>query len=136
MAKHCGSHSRKKMSKQTMNCGSTPKSAAVITISTAISTSSTAVMSSSTAVITSSTAVISSSTAVTPDRSDTEACHKYGLEHLRIERERMTNLHPAPTLDFALKLDEVQLRLSKLRRIHEPHRTSSVRGGEHIYEEK
>ena len=83
----------------------TPNMAAVITISTAISTSSTAVM--------------SSSTAVTPDRSDTEACHKYGLEHLRIERERLTNLLPAHTLDFALKHDEVQHPLSKLRRNHE-----------------
>ena len=90
-----------------MNCCNTPNSAALITSSTAVSTST--------------TTVISISTAVPPDRSDTGTSQKYGLEHLRIGRERLTKHLPAHTLDFALRLDEVQLRLSKLRRIHESH---------------
>ena len=90
-----------------MNCCNTPNNKAVIT--------------SAAAVTTSTTTVISISTAVPPDRSDTGTCQKYGLEHLRIGSKRLTKHLPAHTLDFALRLDEVQLRLSKLRRIHESH---------------
>ena len=78
-----------------MNCCNTPNSAAHITSSTAVSTST--------------TTVISISTAVPPDRSDTGTSQKYGLEHLRIGRERLTKHLPAHTLDLTNS------------RIHESH---------------